>query len=156
MEKARHMRAKSNDPRRGQFGYSEVSGRAGPAAAFRQAVPFPHLLFTLPSSPVTPVTRRRVSAARILRLVPIVLLVTALATACGGEIDGTYADPTGAMTLEFRSGGEVRASTMGMTTAGTYELGDDEVVVEFNNRRMVFQREEDRLTSGPLVLTRRD
>jgi len=106
--------------------------------------------------PVMSVTRRLAPAARILRLVLLVLLVTALATACGGGIDGTYADPTGAMTLEFRSGGEVRASTMGMTTAGTYELGDDEVVVEFNNRRMVFQREEDRLTSGPLVLTRRD
>jgi hypothetical protein len=35
-------------------------------------------------------------------------------------------------------------------------LGDDEVVVDLNNRRLVFQREEDRLTSGPLVLTRRD
>jgi len=75
-------------------------------------------------------------------------------TACSGEIDGTYADRTGAMKLEFRSGGEVRQQVMGMTLVGTYETEDDEVIVDFNGQRMVFQRKGDRLTNGMIALTK--
>ena len=76
--------------------------------------------------------------------------------ACGGGLDGTYADPSGAMTLEFRSGGDVRQSAMGMTMAGTYEVEGNEVIVEINNRRLVFQREGNRLTNGMIALTKQD
>ena len=93
-----------------------------------------------------------VSCARTV-LAALALLFLA---ACGGDLDGTYADPSGAMALEFRSGGEVRQSTMGMTMAGTYAVDGDEVVVEFNNRRMVFQREGNRLTNGMIALTKQD
>ena len=84
------------------------------------------------------------------------VLIVLLLVACGSGMDGTYADPTGAMTLEFRSGGEVRQSTLGMTMAGTYEVSGDEVIVEFNNRRMVFERDGDRLTNGMIALTKQD
>jgi hypothetical protein len=77
-------------------------------------------------------------------------------TACAGEIDGTYADRTGAMTLEFRPDGAVRQSTLGMTMAGTFEVSADEVIVDFNNRRMVFERDGDRLTNGMIALTKQD
>ena len=76
--------------------------------------------------------------------------------ACGSDLEGTYSDRSGALQFEFRSGGEVRQQVMGMTITGTYEMGDDEVTVNINDRRIVFQQEADRLTSGPLVLMRRD
>jgi hypothetical protein len=82
--------------------------------------------------------------------------VLVIATACGGGIDGTYADPTGMMKLEFRSGGEVRQSMMGTTVAGTYETDGEEVIVDVSGQRMVFRREDDRLINGGVVLTRRD
>jgi hypothetical protein len=48
----------------------------------------------------------------------------------------------------------VRAAC-GSRLSGTYELGD-EGALDFNGQRIVFQREGDRLASGPLMLTQRD
>ena len=58
--------------------------------------------------------------------------------------------------MEFRSGGEVRQQVMGLTMMGTYEMGDGEVIVTVDDRQIVFRQEDDRLTNGPIVLTRRD
>lgn len=75
---------------------------------------------------------------------------------CGSDFEGTYTDRSGALQLEFRSGGEVRQQVMGLTMMGTYVRGDGEVIVTVDDRRIVFRQEDDRLTNGPIVLTRRD
>lgn len=111
----------------------------------RTAVAIPHLH----SHPL------RLRLALYLRRALIAIFLLSL-VACGSELEGTYSDRSGALQLEFRSGGEVRQQVMGMTMMGTYEMGDDEVIVNVNDRRIVFRQEDDRLTSGPLVLTRRD
>ena len=49
----------------------------------------------------------------------------------------------------------VRAAC-GSRLSGTCELCNDEGALDFNGQRIVFQREGDRLASGPLMLTQQD
>lgn len=95
-------------------------------------------------------------AVRRLFLVVGTALCLLLLPACSEGVEGTYRDVTGMMVLEFRSGGEVRQQVMGMTTAGTYEVEGDEVIVEIGGRRMVLQHTDGRLENGPVSLTRQE
>jgi hypothetical protein len=98
-------------------------------------------------------------ASSALRRLPIVLgvvLALLVVPACSEGVEGTYRDATGMMVLEFRSGGEVRQQVMGMTTAGTYEVEGDEVIVDIGGRRMVLQHTDGRLENGPVSLTRQE
>lgn len=92
---------------------------------------------------------------RLLIVVGTALLLI-IASACSNGVEGTYQDVSGRTVLELRSGGEARLQMMGTTVAGTYEVGESEVVLTFDERRLVLHREENRLTNGLLVLNRQD
>lgn len=95
------------------------------------------------------------SSKRVLALFGVAFLLI-VATGCSNGVEGTYRNMSGMTVLELRSGGEARLQMMGTTVAGTYEVGEGEVVLTFDERRLVLLREENRLTNGLLVLNRQD
>jgi len=95
------------------------------------------------------------ASKRLLALFSVIFLLI-VATGCSDGVEGTYQNMSGITVLELRSGGEARLQMMGTTIAGTYEAEDGEVVLTFDERRIVLRREENRLTNGLLVLNRQD
>jgi hypothetical protein len=92
---------------------------------------------------------------RLLVVVGTALLLI-IASACSNGVEGTYQDVSGRTVLDLRSGGEARLQMMETTIAGTYEVGEGEVVLTFDERRIVLRHEDNRLTNGLLVLIRQD
>lgn len=48
-------------------------------------------------------------------------------SSCGSKVQGTYSDPSGAVTLELRSGGQARFTFMGEEDTCTYIVKDMKV-----------------------------
>jgi len=79
-----------------------------------------------------------------------------LLTACGSGLSGQYSDNSGIMQYDFKTNGKVYVTTLGIQSAGEYEIDDDKVIIRGNNGNIVFQIKEDDTLIGPmgLVLSR--
>ena len=79
-----------------------------------------------------------------------------LMTACGSGLSGRYSDNSGIMQYDFRSDGKVYVTTLGIQSAGEYEIDDDKLIIRGKNGNMVLQIREDDTLIGPmgLVLSR--
>jgi len=79
-----------------------------------------------------------------------------LLTACGSGLSGQYSDNSGIMQYDFKTDGKVYVTTLGIQSAGEYEIDDDKVIIRGNNGNIVFQIKEDDTLIGPmgLVLSR--
>lgn len=72
-----------------------------------------------------------------------------LLNACSGGLDGTWDAPSGEVSYEFRSDGEVRIRALGSEVRGQYTLEGDRVLLTSPQGTVVLHREGDRLT-GPM------
>jgi hypothetical protein len=90
-----------------------------------------------------------------------ITLLTGLAlllTACGSRLSGQYSDKSGMLQYDFRSDGKVYMSTLGIQTAGEYEIDDDKVILKGSNGNMVLEIQDDGTLTGPMgmVLSKRE
>ncbi len=83
------------------------------------------------------------------RRLPLVLLCALLTSACEQRLDGTWDDPSGEISYEFRADGRVRIRALGSVVPGDYRLDGDRVVVTSPQGTVVLQRDGDEL-SGPM------
>jgi hypothetical protein len=60
----------------------------------------------------------------------LVLSIACLAVLTGCGVQGTYADATGAMTMELKSGGVATITMMGQTAQCTYTTASNQVIVD--------------------------
>ncbi len=81
-----------------------------------------------------------------------------LLTACGSGLSGQYSDKSGIMQYYFKSDGKVYVTTLGIQSAGEYEMDDDKIIVKGNKGNMVFQINQDDTLIGSmgLVLSKRE
>jgi hypothetical protein len=90
------------------------------------------------------------------RLASMKITITAglmlLLTACSSGLSGQYSDNSGIMQYDFRSDGKVYVTTLGIQSAGEYEIDDDKLIIRGNNGNMVFQIKEDDTLIGPMGL----
>jgi hypothetical protein len=75
-----------------------------------------------------------------------------LLTACGSGLSGQYSDNSGIMQYDFKSDGKVYVTTLGIQSAGEYEIDDDKLIIKGNNGNMVLQIKEDDTLIGPMGL----
>jgi hypothetical protein len=75
-----------------------------------------------------------------------------LLTACGSGLSGQYSDNSGIMQYDFKSDGKVYVTTLGIQSAGEYEIDDDKLIIRGNNGNMVLQIKEDDTLIGPMGL----
>ncbi len=73
--------------------------------------------------------------------------VLALA-ACGSKVSGTYTGP--GMNLEFKSGGKVVQTVMGMEVEMKYEVEDNKVKLITPSGNLVLTLQEDGSIKGPM------
>jgi len=101
-----------------------------------------------------PLNGQRFAGARTMIMAGFMLLLTA----CGSGLSGQYSDNSGIMQYDFRSGGKVYVTTLGIQSAGEYEIDDDKLIIRGNNGNMVLQIREDGTLVGPmgLVLSKKE
>jgi len=75
-----------------------------------------------------------------------------LLTACGSGLSGQYSDKSGIMQYDFKTDGKVYVTTLGIQSAGEYEIDDDKLIIKGNNGNMVLQIKEDDTLIGPMGL----
>jgi hypothetical protein len=75
-----------------------------------------------------------------------------LLAACGSGLSGQYTDNAGIMLYDFKSDGKVYVTTLGIQSAGEYEIDDDKLIIRGNNGNMVLQIKEDDTLIGPMGL----
>jgi hypothetical protein len=82
----------------------------------------------------------------------ICLLISMLALlgACGAKLEGSYADPTGMAKYDFRSGGKVYVSLLGITTEHKYEIDGKHVKILLSAGTQILDIEDDGSLLGPL------
>ena len=83
-------------------------------------------------------------------------LAALLLASCGTGLEGTWDDPSGAISYEFGTGGRVSIEALGNVVAGEYMVDGDRVLLTSPQGTVVLRREKDRLV-GPMgaVLVRR-
>jgi hypothetical protein len=91
--------------------------------------------------------RQRFAGMRVTITAGLMLL-----TACGSGLSGQYSDNAGIMQYDFRSDGRVYVTTLGIQSAGEYEIDDDKVIIRGSNGNVVFQLKEDDTLIGPMGL----
>jgi hypothetical protein len=98
--------------------------------------------------------KRRLAGRRMTFAAGLVLMLTA----CGSRLSGEYSDESGIFRYDFKSGGRVYMSTLGVQVAGEYKVDDNKVIIEGRNGNMVLDIREDGTLSGPLgmVLSKRE
>jgi hypothetical protein len=81
-------------------------------------------------------------------------LVAALwVSACGSNLDGTYTDEMGMVTLTFKSNGKVSQSIMGMETEWDYKVEENKIKVLMPQGTMVWTLQNDGSILGTLGVT---
>jgi hypothetical protein len=73
----------------------------------------------------------------------LLLVAALLLSACGSNLDGTYTDEMGMVTLTFKSNGKVSQSVMGMETEWDYEVEEDKIKVLMPQGTMVWTLQDD-------------
>ena len=100
--------------------------------------------------------KRSLDSPKGRELASIQALITAglvlLLTACGSGLSGQYSDNSGIMQYDFKSDGKVYVTTLGIQSAGEYEIDDDKLIIRGNNGNMVLQIKEDDTLIGPMGL----
>jgi hypothetical protein len=81
-----------------------------------------------------------------------------LLAACGSRLSGEYTDKSGLLRYDFKSGGKVYMTTLGVQVAGDYRVDDDKVIIQGSSGNMVLDIRGDGTLSGPLgmVLSKRE
>ena len=87
----------------------------------------------------------------LLRRICIVLLLgcgMVYVGGCGKSVSGVYADDTGALTVEFKSGGKATVTVLGSPQDGDYTVDGKTVTVKVNGDAKVLTINDDGSLSG--------
>jgi hypothetical protein len=91
------------------------------------------------------------AAAQLSLVLMLTLACLVTLAGCGG-VQGTYADPTGSMTVELKSGGVATISLMGQISQCTYTSASNQVTVNCKDDsagKIVFTVQSDGTLTGP-------
>lgn len=98
--------------------------------------------------PSRPRSKRPLYLALVLGVLAVVLAVGAILLSRGGGLSGTYADASGAGSMEFRGSKVYITTVLGTTYVSTYELDGDRVVIKGAGGAQVFNRHGATLDGG--------
>jgi hypothetical protein len=88
----------------------------------------------------------------LLRRVCIVLLLGSAMMyigGCGKSVSGVYADDTGALSIEFKSGGKATVTVLGSPMDGDYTVDGKTVTVKVSGDTKVLTINDDGSLAGP-------
>ena len=87
---------------------------------------------------------------RAYAFLPVLLVCLGLAS-CGGDVTGTYEDPRGFMSVEFKSAGKAYVRLPAGTVEAKYRVDGDKIIVENQGGNFVLTKNKDgSLGGGPM------
>ena len=87
-----------------------------------------------------PALRKSVLSVLILA---VILCMNACSACTGGNLEGTYADTSGAFKLELKSGGKATFTALNSPVACTYKKDGKQLTVVCENRVLAFTIQDD-------------
>jgi len=89
-----------------------------------------------------PINPRNVLIAALLAVIPVI-------GSCGPQMEGTYTNTGGMVTLDLKSGGKATLTLMGDTGPCTYKVNGDTLLLDCKDNKMDFTIHDDGSLSGP-------
>lgn len=79
----------------------------------------------------------------------LIALASVGVAGCGSKLNGTYENPNGIMSVEFKSG-KAYVTMMFGTVESDYEVKGDKIILHTGNQNLVLTRNGDGTLSGPM------
>ena len=85
---------------------------------------------------------------RIVLIAALVAVIPAIG-GCGPNMEGTYTNTGGMVTLDLKSGGKATLTLMGETNPCTYKVNGDQLLLDCKQNKVDFTIHDDGSLSGP-------